>query len=139
MFGGSSVESGFEPGALQLQSRNLTTRPPRRIEELTAPSILAGPTINNKLTHLSMKYLSSFHWNHNTTLNHKLRNTTLLRTQNRNCCGVCDGGLSSVWSGFFLSATLRSRGQYVSGRSTLKYACFWPRYPFPAEHRLLLL
>ncbi|GBM77606.1 hypothetical protein AVEN_165632-1 [Araneus ventricosus] len=27
--GGSSVESGFEPGTLQPQSRNLTTRPPQ--------------------------------------------------------------------------------------------------------------
>ncbi|GBM59034.1 hypothetical protein AVEN_104706-1, partial [Araneus ventricosus] len=26
--GGSSVESGFEPGTLRLQSRDLTTRPP---------------------------------------------------------------------------------------------------------------
>ncbi|GBM37481.1 hypothetical protein AVEN_263153-1 [Araneus ventricosus] len=26
--GGSSLESGFEPGALQLRSRDLTTRPP---------------------------------------------------------------------------------------------------------------
>ncbi|GBO45845.1 hypothetical protein AVEN_164697-1 [Araneus ventricosus] len=27
--GGSSVESGLEPGALRFQSRDLTTRPPR--------------------------------------------------------------------------------------------------------------
>ncbi|GBN30195.1 hypothetical protein AVEN_226539-1 [Araneus ventricosus] len=27
--GGSSVESGFEPGAFRPQSRDLTTRPPR--------------------------------------------------------------------------------------------------------------
>ncbi|GBL56481.1 hypothetical protein AVEN_211257-1, partial [Araneus ventricosus] len=29
MHGGSSVKSGFEPGALRPQSRNLITRPPR--------------------------------------------------------------------------------------------------------------
>ncbi|GBN30450.1 hypothetical protein AVEN_255441-1 [Araneus ventricosus] len=29
IYGGSSVESGFEPGTVRPQSRDLTTRPPR--------------------------------------------------------------------------------------------------------------
>ncbi|GBN62883.1 hypothetical protein AVEN_2543-1 [Araneus ventricosus] len=35
MHGGSSVESGLEPGALRPQSRDLTTRPPRPVAALS--------------------------------------------------------------------------------------------------------